>query len=156
MPDVQSAIFDVLVRTVADRARTAGVFAQIELGNAGLSCSAKNSAAPAWYRLRPESGRLWVELVTPDRWLSQSIEQDLVHTGDKLPDLLDEELVELGLPPAALPVEHFRSEDKLYTFRSPLPFTGPGNEDAVALAAGMLLAYEACFRRLGDMEEKED
>lgn len=153
MPELQTTTFDTLIRKIADRAHAAGVFGQVDIADGRLRCAARGSAAPAWYRVCQDDGRTWIELVTADRWLSQSIEQDLVHTGDKLTELLDEELVELGHPAAALPIEHFRSEDKLYTFRSPLL---PGGPNAEALATGVLLAYEACFRRLGDMEEKED
>ena len=45
-----------------------------------------------------------------------------------------------------LKIEHFRSDDMLFTFRSPLP-AGIQAADA----AKVLLAYEACFRNLGDM-----
>jgi hypothetical protein len=92
-------------------------------------------------------------LQTADRWLSQSIEQDLVHTGDKMDELVEEEMVDLGYSGPRLRVEHFRSEDKLFTFRSPLPAELSASADAAALA---LLGYEACFRRLGDMEGGDD
>ena len=43
--------------------------------------------------------------MTKDRWLSESIEGDLEHTGDELEELLEEELVELDwegpFPPSA-------------------------------------------------------
>lgn len=152
MPDLKPPSFAALLVQVADRARAAGVFAAVQIIGEALSCEAKDSAAPAQYRLVEDAAALWVELVTADRWLSQSIEQDLVHTGDKLTDLLDEELVELGDKARRLPVEHFRSEDRLYTFRSSLPSLA---RDA-QFAGTLLLAYEACFRRLGDMEEKVD
>ncbi|KAK0359691.1 hypothetical protein LTR94_030309, partial [Friedmanniomyces endolithicus] len=38
-----------------------------------------DSGAPAAYRVFAEGGRVWVALETPDRYLSQSIEQDLVR-----------------------------------------------------------------------------
>lgn len=89
-----------------------------------------------------------------DRWLSHSIEADLLNTGDKMEDLLEEELVELrvrhaGRELGGLSVEHFRSEDKLFTFRSRLP--GAASDLAPETISGCLLAYEACFRNLGDM-----
>ncbi len=121
-----------------------------------LVCHAKAAAAPASYRLFLESGKLWVSLVMADRWLSESIETDLLHTGDKMEDLLAEELAEQGFPTGhILHIEHFRSDDLLFTFRSPLPLNAadPAAADA---AARYLLAYEACFRNLGDMEESEE
>lgn len=131
---------------VRRRATAAGVFADVRIDGGRLVCPAKASAAPAEYRVDPDGGRLWVSLVTADRWLSQSIEADLVHTGDKLEELLDEELVELGVVGAKPVFEHFRSEDKLFTFRTPVAGHAAGTE-----VAAWLLAYEAMFRRLGDM-----
>lgn len=142
-----------------------GEFGKVTLENGRLACRAANSAEPAEYRIDIQQDKLWVSLVTANRWLSQSIEQDLVHTGDKIPELLDEELADQGYDVRAAAArglkttfEHFRSEDKLFTFRSPLPFAidqagAPGSVDA---ASQWLLAYEACFRRLGDMDAGND
>jgi hypothetical protein len=135
-----------LLKDVAAPASAAGVFGGVEERGGVLVCRAKASAAPASYRLGAEGGTLWVSLVTADRWLSESIEADLMHTGDKLEDLLEEEFAELGRPGERPRVEHFRSDDMLFTFRSEVP-----SADAET-AATYLLAYEACFRRLGDME----
>lgn len=142
---------------IAQRAQAADVFAYVEIEPQQVQCAARASAAPAWYRLGIQSNHPWVSLVTPDRYLSQSIELDLVHTGDKLEDLLEEELIDLGYNAGTLRFEHFRSEDKLFTFRSKLPmeaseFRSPSSADTAALC---LLAYEACFRRLGDMDARE-
>jgi len=147
-----------LLRQVAQRVRDAGVFGEVTVTLTTLDCAAKASAAPAAFRLRFEDDRLWVALVPADRWLSQSIEADLVHTGDKLEDLLGEELTDLGHAARSLPFEHFRSEDKLFTFRSIVPITGPDLADpSAAIVAGTsLLAYEACFRNLGDMDSPEE
>jgi hypothetical protein len=150
------------------RAERAGVFGSVRIVEAGeapaggrLVCQAKAAGAPAEYRIDFDpgegGGRIWVSLVTADRWLSESIEAHLMHTGDKVEELLDEELVDLGFEGGPLPIHHFRSDDKLYTFRSPLALTFNGGEvvDATSgaeAAAKVLLAYEACFRQLGDME----
>jgi hypothetical protein len=139
-----------VLKRVAARAEEAGVFGSVEERDGRLVCTAKASAAPASFRLGLDGGKLWVSLVTADRWLSQSIEADLVHTGDKMTDLLEEEFAELGRPGERPPVEHFRSDDLLFTFRSAVP-----TSDAET-AALYLLAYEACFRRLGDMEAGDD
>ncbi len=143
----------------AEQARQSGVFGEVDLCNGLLDAAAKASAEPASFRLSFEGGKLWVSLVTANRWLSQSIEADLVHTGDKLEDLIHEELVDLGYTGKPVPFEHFRSEDKLFTFRSIIPanlnHAHPTPEDK-ALVTTFLLGYEAAFRNLGDMEEKED
>lgn len=148
-----------LMDSVAGLARRAAVFGEISTATSAagpvLECAAAGSAAPAWYRLFLEGPGLWVALVTPDRWLSQSIEADLVHTGDNLEDLIEEELVDHGLEGVRLRMEHFRSEDKLFTFRSPIP-VGASDPGAPAAAAKCLLAYEACFRNLGDMSAGPD
>ena len=141
---------ETLLSAVRQRAERAGVFAGTEVRAGGLVCRAKAAAAPASYRLGEEGGRVWVSLVTADRWLSESIEADLMHTGDKIEDLLEEELVEQGLHGERPAVEHFRSDDLLFTFRTPVPVVEAGRVGAY------LLAYEACFRRLGDMEAGEE
>jgi len=128
----------------------AGVFGPVSIKGGVLVCVAKDAAAPASYRLFGEGGKVWVSLVMADRWLSESVEADLMHTGDKIEDLLEEELVEVGASPTRLVVEHFRSDDLLFTFRSPLP-VGPESARGAEAAVKFLLAYEACFRNLGDM-----
>lgn len=149
---------EALLLAVAERARASGVFGEVRTTAARLSCTAKDSAEPAEYRVFFDSGRLFVALVTEHRWLSQSIEADLVHTGDKLDDLIAEELVEQGWTLGKLSFEHFRDERKLYTFRSSLPIdaghlTAAQTSDLVTRA---LLAYESAFRPLGDMEADDD
>lgn len=151
--------FHALIEGVARRAAESGVFGPVGVKDGMLVCEAKSSAAPAEYRLSVDEGKVWVSLVTADRWLSQSIEADLMHTGDKLEDLLGEELADQGYSGDALPFQHYRSEEKLFTFRSPLPLDAEpdaGDTAAVELATRCLLAYEACFRRLGDVEAGEE
>ena len=130
-------------------AHAAGVFGSVSVRDGRLVCTAKAAAAPASYRAFSEGGALWVSLVMADRWLSESIEGDLMHAGDKMEDLLEEELIDQGAPINRLKIEHFRSDDLLFTFRSPLTFA-PGQDQAAGLVK-VLLAYEACFRNLGDM-----
>lgn len=157
MPAAPTTIVEFL-RRIAQRAAASGTFASVELKPNRLECAARASSAPAWYRIELQGNETWVSLVTPDRYLSQSIELDLVHTGDKLEDLLEEELVDLGYDAGTLRFEHFRSEDKLFTFRSKLPvdLASPDATKAAEAAGTCLLAYEACFRRLGDMAANED
>jgi hypothetical protein len=145
---------DTLFSAVADRLRAADVFDSVEPGPP-VSCRAKGSAAPAWYRLGPDAGALWLTWATPDRWLSHSIEADLLNTGDKLEDLLEEEFAEFKLPWGRLRSEHFRSDDKEFVFRFPLPVRAEELANAARADefARSLLALEACFRPLGDMEQ---
>ncbi len=146
---------------LAGKATAAGVFGPVKVEGERLSARAAASAAPAAYRVERADGKLWVALVTADRWLSESIETDLLHTGDKLNELIEEELAELDCP-RKVTFEHFRSDDRLFTFRTPLPIE-PGalekpaeRQAALDLCATFLLAYEACFRNLGDMNAGED
>jgi hypothetical protein len=143
-------VADVLSR-VAEIARTSGRFGAVRVEDGMLKCAAPESAEPADYRINPDDdGSLWVELVTEDRWLSGSIEGELVHSGDKINELVDEELADLGWEGEASSFEHFRSEDMLYTFRSKIPTHDPRG------VGTWLLAYEAVFGELGDMAGGDD
>lgn len=144
-----------LLQAVAQRADRAAVFTQVATDGPRLTATARD--ADAQYRLDAlPDGSLWVSLVTADRWLSESIETELLHTGDKIEELIDDELVDLGFDAGPLRVEHFRSEDLLFTFRSPVPTAGLTDTQAAITAATCLLAYEACFRQLGDMAGERD
>ncbi len=146
-----------LLERVRASAVDAGVFGGVKLKDGELVCEAAASAEPAHYRLGLDGNALWVSLTMADRWLSESIESDLMHTGDSMEELLEEELVEQGYEKGPLPVEHFRSDDRLFTFRSKLPMTleQAGSPAAADVALQCLLAYEACFRNLGDMSAGE-
>lgn len=159
-PATSSALKELLTHATG-KAAEAGVFGVIEFRqdpSLSLRCHAKTSAEPAFYSLFMENDALFVALQTPARYLSQSIEADLVFTGDKLEELLHEEMVELGYDAAVLPFQHFRSEDLLYTFRTPLPVSSSNLDSPAAreLAVQALLGYEATFRALGDMEAGGD
>jgi hypothetical protein len=148
-----------LYEEAGDRAREAQVFARVRRNDDALICKARDIESDTYYRVQVASGHdlVWVGLYTPDRWLSESIETDLLHKGDKLEDLLEEELCDQGFE-ARLPVEHFRDDARQYVFRSPvfLPASekldGEGMIDRVTRA---LLAYQALFRELGDMSPDE-
>lgn len=149
MTTLQSLLSEVL-----ERAAASGVFGSCQIEGDRLVCEADGAAERAFYRVEHEGDRLYVSLVTDNRWLSESIESDLMHSGDELGELLEEELAELAYTGSTPPVEHYRSDDMLFTFRSAAP--GDGVWDAGAVAV-LLLGYEACFRQLGDMsEESED
>jgi len=151
----------VLAGHVRSRLVPMDVFGQVEAGAGvvALVATAKQAAAPAEYRLEWDSGKqaVYVSLVMADRWLSESIESHLVEHGDKMEELLEDELVEVGYfdlgGPPIEHVEHFRSDDKLFTFRAKVPL-GEHLDDAEAtdLTVRLLLGFEACFRQLGDME----
>jgi len=153
-----------LLAHVAQTAERAKVFGPTETPAAADSVgfAAQASAAPAFYRLGADAGRLWVSLVTPDRYLSQSIEQELVHTGDKMSDLLGDELIDMGKPMAPLPVEHYRSPAKLFTFRTAVPLTDADlatavpSQKSLELCATLLLAFERTFGPLGGMSAGDD
>ena len=146
---------NTLLDAVAAKARQASVFGSVELADGRLACRARD--ADAEYRVDLEqSGAVWVSLVTADRWLNGSIEEELVHTGDKMEELVDDELVELGFDGGPLKVEHYRSDDLLFTFRSRVPTDGLDPQAAADLTAVCLLAYEACFVQLGDMDGGDD
>ena len=144
--------FLVQVRAVLE---SHAVFQDMQVSDGILSCTAPHAPADAEYRLLFLEDTWQVLLVTPDRWLSQSIEADLMFTGENIEELLAEELdaVEYrGAPPR---IHHYRSEDMLYTFRSPIDISMADAAGAAEIAALHLLAYEETFRDLGDMGETE-
>jgi len=138
------------------RAEEAGVFGGVRVVGGSLVCRAKSSAEEAHYRLTPREGHLVVSLDMLDRWQSESIESDLMHSGDKLEELLDEELAELGYEGKTPSYRHFRNDDKLFVFETTVPLEGLSEAEAVERAAQFLLGYEACFRQLGDMDADGD
>ena len=141
-----------LLHTVRSDTEQRGVFRSIEVLPDRLRCHAKDCPEPAWYELATVGSGLLVRFATPDRWLSESIESDLMHFGDPIEELVEEELAELGWRGKVPPIKHFRDDDKLYTFENPVP-----TADA-ATAAKFLFAYEAAFRALGDVggEDEDD
>ncbi|MCC6682307.1 MAG: hypothetical protein IT445_15505 [Phycisphaeraceae bacterium] len=146
-----------LYEEVGDRVRQAQVFAKVRRTDHALRCAARGIKSEAIYRATvdlPEHDVVWVGLYTPDRWLSESIEAELMHVGDKIEDLLEEELIDQGFE-GRLAVEHFRDDEKLFVFRSPV-FVPAGKQvndlTVIDQVAKVLLAYEACFRELGDMK----
>ncbi|MEL7473010.1 MAG: hypothetical protein AAGK04_06805 [Planctomycetota bacterium] len=143
-----------LLEAVAGLARQSDAFGDVRITEGRLICEAKASDAPAEYRLLEDEGKVWVALATENRWLSESVESDLMHTGDKLEELLDEELADLDYDGPTPSYEHFRSERMEFTFRSPMPFA-PSEADrpeSIETARQYLLAYEATFAELGDMD----
>jgi len=150
--DTITAVLDAALEPLTD----CGDFAKVTRTDAGLRCDALYVEEECYYAatLDPK-GQLWVGWYTPNRWLSGSVETDLVHTGDKIDELLEEEMIDLGLS-ISLRLEHFRSADKLFVFRGRLDLP-----DDVAQATDLLVttlrAFHACFVELGDMgPEQED
>ena len=151
MPGID-AVTDILA-AVRDRAAASARFASVAIEGERLRCRAKGAEAEAWYVVDRDGGRWSVALLTPDRWLSESIESDLMHFGDPLEELVEEELAELGWRGRVPQIKHFRDDAKLYTFENALPDGVAG--DAL-LAAKFLFAYEAAFRSLGDVGGGDD
>jgi len=161
MPVIEKAIGSMgseavmtLLERVGERVRQAGVFRDVLASPGELRCDAMHVESEASYRVTVEQS-LWVGLYTPDRWLSESIEAELMHVGDRIEDLLEEELVDQGYEGGKLTVEHFRDDDKQFVFRSPLPLQ-PEDAQAAERLTKVLLAYEACFRELGDMRPADE
>jgi hypothetical protein len=155
MTTLTTTIENILDGVRAD-ALQADVFSEVKINARGiLQCAARGAAEPAWYRLQHEGGAWQVSLVTSDRWLSESIEADLMHFGDPIEELIEEELVEQGYTGPPPTVKHYRSPDMLYTFLSPIPVTETDARAIRRACTQFLLAYEAAFRELGDMSAGE-
>ena len=146
--------FGAVFSGVAKRAKQAGVFGEITVSSDGVQCRAKNSAEAATYRVFSKDGGLWVSLGMEDRWLSGSIEASLMGSGDKLNELIDDELDDLGVDDPASSFDHFRSPEMEFVFRSRVALSE--GDEAVEIVGTWLLAYEQCFRRLGDMDQTEE
>ena len=144
-----------LYKHIHDGALKAQVFGEILIDSRGLSCQAKNSAEEAFYRVSVVDDAFWISLETKDRWLSGSIEGDLVNTGDKLDELIEEEVVDLGHNDAQVKFDHFRSPELMYVFRSKLS-TPMSDPEAAQHALIWLLGYEIVLRELGDMDDTEE
>ena len=132
-------------------------FASVEYAEGIYRCQALEVESPAFYIIEPLDTGFAVMFATPDRWLNESIEADLVHTGDDIAELIEEEYLEAddSVEQVERPVvKHYRSDDLLYTFRS--EFIDPGAEGEDDLACAWLLAYEAAFSELGDMGGPEE
>ncbi len=147
---------DQIIAIAKDRAEQAKVFDSVQIQDGCLVCLAQGSAEPAHYRLTPLDGELIVSLDMADRWQSESIESTLMHTGDKLEELLDEELAELGYEGDEPTYRHFRSDAMLFVFETTVPLAGLDTAAAGERAAQFLLGYEACFRQMGDMDADGD
>ena len=82
----------------------------------------------------------------PTAGSSQSIERTS-STGDDLAELIEEELVDLGYSARLLSIPAGQALHRPHT-APPRPTPQP--------TARFLLAYEACFRRLGDVGAGDD
>ncbi len=145
----------ILYKTVGQGAIQAGVFGEVHIDGGGVWCQAKDAAEPAHYFVSIDDGDVWIGLETEDRWLSGSIEADLVNTGDKLDELIEEEVVDLGHVDAKVGFEHFRSPERKYVFRSKLS-TSLDDPKVAEHALIWLLGYELVLRELGDMDDTQD
>ncbi len=139
-------------QAIATKLTAADVLDQIQVTAQGVNARAREVEENAFYRVIFEEGILYVGLYIEDRWLSESIETDLLHCGDTITELLEEEMVELDLD-FKLPIQHFRNEKLEYVFRSPITEADQRNPETLAT---ILLSYNACFEQLGDMGAEED
>lgn len=158
VPAVMNSRLAALFAEVARQAKASGAFAYVEQSSGPVACV--DPVQPeAQFRIEADGAGLWVSWVCGNRYISQSIEADLMWTGDDLDELIEEELADQGYGGAPLGrVEHFRNEAKQFTFRSRVPL----DAERVDAAAGgrtllaCLLAYQAAFRELGDMKPDEE
>jgi len=151
--DTSESVLPAL-RRLADES---GKFAGSELAGDLLRLKARDAAAEAHYEIARDGAGFTMRLLTADRWLSESIESQLVEHGDDLEDLLEDELVEVGFEPTRdgdIPkVRHFRDTRRNYTFECVVPL---GPDGALESLRKFLLGWEATFRGLGDMSGGEE
>ncbi len=142
------------LRSLQHQANEASIFASVTLDGERLECEAKDAAAKAEYRIEAAEDGWRLSLGTADRWLSESIESQLVESRDSMEDLLREELVDLDCMEAPPKIRHFRDESRRYVFECTVPFGTDPAED-LRRAICFLLAFESMFRQLGDMSGAE-
>jgi hypothetical protein len=75
----------------------------------------------------------------------------MLEGRDTAEELVDDELVNLDFPHRCPQVKHYRDDAKVYVFRSRVPLEGIADETTGV--ATYLLAFEAAFAQLGDMQE---
>ncbi len=148
-----------LYEEVGDLAREAHTFAKVRRTDDSLVCKPNDTEHNAVYRVTVTDAHnaVHIGLYTPDRWLSESIETDLVHADDTIEELLEEECLDRGYD-AKLHVEHFRNPDKEFVFRSAIPLPKGEKMDGEAMISRVsraLLAYQAVFSKLGDLKPAE-
>ena len=159
-PTMTRGASSAMYEQVAKRLRDGAVFDDVRWDDEALSCRARFVESETYYRvfMDREKPVVWVGLYSPDRWLSESIEADLMHLGDKIEELLEEELVDQGLD-FQLPIEHFRDEEMQYVFRSPVDLSSDeslSGQATVDRITRVLRAYEAAFGQLGDMKPSDE
>ena len=147
-----------LLKKVGSKAEASESFASVEVTERAVVAAFIDEDVEAEFRIEWTDAGLEVCMKTPDRWLSQSVEADLVNSGDDLEELIDEELVDLGCEEGPLPIKHFRDDERLYVFTSPLPIEDKAadSEEAADTATACLLAYERVFAQLGDFAGSDE
>lgn len=134
-------------------------FDRCEFTQGMVIAHAADAPESALYRVEADPEGLFVSWVSPDRYLSQSIEQDLVYAGDDLDDMIDEELADTGYAgPSLAPMQHYRNDEKLFVFRSRTPIDARSCDAARAGhdLACFIRAYHAALSQLGDMSPDEE
>lgn len=170
MPTVTD--FSQLIDALVGKAEELDIFDGVEAQADRVLCFADGPESPAWYMIRfdhfvgggayddgeEQKPSVTLSWNSKDRYLSQSIESDLVYTGDDLDDMLDEELVDLGWSRGRLdPFKHYRDEEEtfVFVFRIPIEQSKLRMQDADDLLK-CLQAADLVFSELGDMAEDED
>ncbi len=141
---------DTTLQSIHADPSCAARFASARLSGDALQCDAKDAAAPASYTLQVTPAGWRIALSTPDRWLSESIESQLVESRESLEELFEEELKDLDWPGTPPAVRHFRDESKHYVFECTLPRM-PDTAAEFGRVRTHWLAFESTFRQLGDM-----
>ena len=139
------------LRALASIASASGRFASVAQCASGLTCQAR-CAASAHYALERRGSEWVIRLATPDRWLSESIESELVESRDSMEELLLEELKDRDWAEPPVAVKHFRDDLKQYVFEAALMSSPSPATDRTRLAT-LFLSFEAMFAQLGDMAE---
>ena len=83
------------LQSLVQLALDSGRFQNATGNGSAVRCRAKDASAEAWYVIDKTDGHWSVALETADRWLSESIEGDMLEGRDTAEELVDDELVNL-------------------------------------------------------------
>lgn len=142
------------LRSLQTHAQEASIFAAVAVDGSRLECEARDASAKAEYRVEASAEGWRISLGTADRWLSESIESQLVESRESMEDLLREELIDLEWMDHPPKIRHFRDDSRRYVFECTIPF-GDDPADDLRRTTCFLFAFESMFRQLGDMSGAE-
>ena len=159
MTDALAPNAQALLTRIAERALAHDVFDSAEVKGSMVYAHATDSPEEAFYRVEIDEEGVFVSWASEDRYISQSIEAELMWTGDDLDDMIDEGAQDAGWTLGRMePLKHYRDEGMHFVYRSKTPIA-PADADAGAHADQLVAAmagYAEAMAEFGDMKPESD